>query len=158
MVHPSADIEIITTVYRRLAKRHHPDRDFGPGASARMAELNAAYSILSNVSKRAIYDRSLRTTIFDTSWSAKPADSGNGGGAWAIAVPVDGSATGSGEHGEAGPPPDYPRPSGSVFSYGRYRGWSISQVAYHDRDYLEWLRRTPSGRAYQQELSLVLDR
>lgn len=155
MVHPTADIEIITAVYRRLAKRHHPDRDRGPGASARMAELNEAFAILSDPSKRARYDRSLRNEMPNASRAAAAAGSGHVNGAWAIAVPVGVDPT---EHGEAGPPPRYPLPSGSVFSFGRYRGWSISQVAYHDRDYLEWLQRAPSGRAFRQELDVMLGR
>ena len=58
--------------------------------------------------------------------------------------------------GEAGPPPRYPPAKGSVLSFGRYRGWSISQVAAYDRDYLEWLSRTMAGRIYTSELKKVL--
>ena len=62
MLDPSADTEIITLVYRQLAKRHHPDRDSRSDAGARMAELNAAYATLGDPAKRARYDRSLRRT------------------------------------------------------------------------------------------------
>ena len=157
MLHPSADIGIITTVYRQLAKRYHPDHDPSLDAHARMAELNEAYATLSDPWRRSRYDLSLSTGGRPTGPPEPRAQPRSPDGAWAVAVPVASAADAS-CHGEAGPPPSYPRPSGTVFSFGRYRGWSISQVAYHDRTYLEWLERTPSGRAYRQELTAVLTR
>ena len=77
------------------------------------------------------------------------------GGAWAVrpeAEPTPASAP----YGEAGPPPRFPPASGSVLSFGRYRGWALSQVAAHDRNYLEWLSRTMAGRTYTAELQQVL--
>ena len=43
-----------------------------------------------------------------------------------------------------------------MLSFGRYRGWAISQVAAYDRNYLEWLSRTMAGRTYTAELKQVL--
>ena len=40
MISPEADRQLITVVYRHLAKRYHPDKDASPAAAARMAELN----------------------------------------------------------------------------------------------------------------------
>jgi hypothetical protein len=59
-------------------------------------------------------------------------------------------------YGEAGPPPSHLRARGSVLSFGRYRGWAISQVAAHDRNYVEWLSRTMAGRTYRAELERAL--
>jgi hypothetical protein len=56
--------------------------------------------------------------------------------------------------GAAGPPPG--SPSGSVLNFGRYRGWSLGEVARVDIVYLEWLDRTPIGRMYQHEIDVLL--
>src|SRR5687767_11541296 len=55
MVHQRADQDVITVVYRHLAKRFHPDIDPSPEAQSRMAELNEAYEILDDPVKRARY-------------------------------------------------------------------------------------------------------
>jgi molecular chaperone DnaJ len=44
--------------FRKLAMKHHPDRNGGsPEATARFKEINEAYSVLSDANKRAAYDR-----------------------------------------------------------------------------------------------------
>jgi curved DNA-binding protein CbpA len=149
MVHPRADEDVIAAVYRHLAKRYHPDRDPAPEAQARMAELNEAYEVLKDPDKRARYDEILSATGGDDSLrDATPRERA----AATEADPV------LGRFGEAGPPPSTPLPSGSVLTFGRYRGWSLNQVARFDRDYLEWLHRTPTGRNYKQELDALLRR
>ena len=45
-VAPGASADEITSSYRALAKRWHPDRAPGAGAQARMVEINAAYELL----------------------------------------------------------------------------------------------------------------
>lgn len=56
-VPPNAKPEAIKGAYRQLAKQRHPDAG---GSSAAMQELNAAYDILSDPRRRAIYDRHRR--------------------------------------------------------------------------------------------------
>jgi curved DNA-binding protein CbpA len=143
MISPSADREIITVVYRHLAKRYHPDRDGSPQAAARMIELNEAYAVLSDPGKRARYDEVLGVVA--------PGGSTGKAGSQAISVPLA-------PYGEAGPPPLTPEPSGSVLTFGRYRGWALNQVEHRDRDYLEWLSRTTMGRNYRAELESLLRR
>lgn len=46
----------------------------------------------------------------------------------------------------------------SVLDFGRYEGWSLSEIAAHDEDYLDWLGRTPAGRPFQAEIKAVLSR
>jgi hypothetical protein len=46
----------------------------------------------------------------------------------------------------------------TVLDFGRYEGWSLSEVAAEDDNYLEWLRRTPAGRVLNREISQILDR
>lgn len=57
-VSPYADAETITAAYRSLAKRFHPD-NLQTGSKVRMQEIVAAYEVLSNVTRRKIYDRTI---------------------------------------------------------------------------------------------------
>jgi molecular chaperone DnaJ len=54
----SASEAEIKSAFRRLAIRHHPDKNPGdPGAQTRFQEINQAHQILSDPQKRAAYDR-----------------------------------------------------------------------------------------------------
>jgi len=57
-------------------------------------------------------------------------------------------------HGAAGPPPG--PSSGSVLNFGRFSGWSLSEIARHDLEYIEWLDRMPIGRSYREEIDAIL--
>ena len=154
MVHPRADQEVITVVYRHLAKRFHPDRDPSPEAQSRMAELNEAYEILDDPQKRARYDELLaggRTASARPSRREEPPKPRPASTPTPAAEPTD-------PYGDAGPPPANPEAVGSSMTFGRYRGWALNQVARVDRDYIEWLARTPAGRTYRQELDQLLRR
>lgn len=160
MLHPSATIEVINAAYRALAKQYHPDHA-GPKGAAQMARLNEAYAILSDSAKRARYDEIIGKAsdgeVLGHTRQSMPGARNlkYEGGSWSIrptGEPTPSSAT----YGEAGPPPRYPPASGSVLSFGRYRGWALSQVAAYDRNYLEWLSRTMAGRTYTAELRQVL--
>jgi curved DNA-binding protein CbpA len=56
-VDPEADAEIIAVVYRRLARKHHPDVSPGPEAAARMLEINRAMDLLGDPVRRESFDR-----------------------------------------------------------------------------------------------------
>ena len=56
MLADTADQEIISTVYRKLAQRYHPDVDPSPEAARRMAAVNEAYETLHDPAKRHRYD------------------------------------------------------------------------------------------------------
>ena len=62
-VAPSADVAEIRDAYRRLAREHHPDRavssDRG-GVDAEMSTINEAYRVLSDPTRRVVYDAALR--------------------------------------------------------------------------------------------------
>jgi DnaJ-class molecular chaperone len=56
-VQKSADLAEIKKVFRKLAKKYHPDHSKDPKAKEKFAELNAAYEILGDEKKRAAFDR-----------------------------------------------------------------------------------------------------
>jgi molecular chaperone DnaJ len=54
----SATAEEVKAAFRKLAAQHHPDRNNGdPGAAVRFKEINAAYQVLGDPQRRAMYDR-----------------------------------------------------------------------------------------------------
>jgi len=57
-VHPTAEIAVIEAAYKALAKRYHPDvnKDNPEDTLRRMQEINEAYEVLSNTTKRKEYD------------------------------------------------------------------------------------------------------
>jgi curved DNA-binding protein CbpA len=57
---PTAEDIVIRAAYRALAQRYHPDRFNGSKeeANARMAEINEAYEVLSDSTRRKDYDAS----------------------------------------------------------------------------------------------------
>jgi curved DNA-binding protein len=53
----NAGPEEIKKAFRRLAMKHHPDRNKDPGAEERFKEINEAYQVLSDTEKRHKYDQ-----------------------------------------------------------------------------------------------------
>ena len=142
-VDQGADDDIIAIVHRRLAQRYHPDRNSSPEAEQRMREINQAYDVLKNGETRARYDAELAKRrdrrVGDRTMRAQSGDRWPG-------------ATEKSAYGEAGPPPRGPA-SGSVVDFGRYKGWTLGQIATHDPDFLEWFERSPAGRQYRNEIA-----
>jgi curved DNA-binding protein CbpA len=131
-----ADEEIISTVYRKLAQRFHPDVDPSPEAAHRMAEINEAYATLRNAEKRRKYDH----------WLASRRDRRRTD---RLIVPQ-----GDVSMGPAGEPPG--PPLGSVVDFGRYQGWTLGQIKRRDPEFLEWLMRAPAGHRFRAEISQML--
>ena len=152
LVSPRADRELISVVYRHLAKRYHPDKDASPEAAARMAELNDAYAVLSDPVRRAQYDR---RSLVD---APSAPDVLRGDGRPTRSGGANTATTHEHPFGEAGAPPSNPPPEGKPLMFGRYRGWTLNQVERYDHDYVEWLSRTTMGRNYKLELDRILRR
>jgi curved DNA-binding protein CbpA len=56
-VHPRAEPEVIEAAYRRLSRKYHPDVSGQADAGQRMRELNEAFEVLSDPTRRRAYDR-----------------------------------------------------------------------------------------------------
>lgn len=56
-VQADADLAVIKSAYRRLAKKYHPDLNSSHDAHERMKALTEAYGVLGDAGKRALYDR-----------------------------------------------------------------------------------------------------
>ncbi|NLD73052.1 MAG: DnaJ domain-containing protein [Chloroflexi bacterium] len=58
-VDPEAEPEVIQSAFRRLARKYHPDVNKSPDAVRRMQEINEAYEVLRDPSRRRAYDAQL---------------------------------------------------------------------------------------------------
>jgi curved DNA-binding protein CbpA len=129
-VRPNALPAVIQAAYRALAALSHPDKNSAPGAERRMAVINAAYEAIRTQARRELYDRML---------------------AAARAVPAPAAV--------AFPPPA-PRAQatkdGDIIDFGRYAGWSITDLSREDPDYLRWLARHSSGIRYRSRIESAL--
>ncbi len=56
-VSKTASISEIKEAYRKLALEFHPDRNRSPDSEEKLKEASAAYSVLSDPEKRALYDK-----------------------------------------------------------------------------------------------------
>lgn len=65
-VAPSASTEVIRSAYRSLARLHHPDVSELESSAREMADINNAWSVLSDPVSRFNYDRQQRTSSEDT--------------------------------------------------------------------------------------------
>jgi len=127
-VDPEAEDEVIQAAYRRLAQKYHPDVA-GPDGSARMTSINAAWEVLRDPARRAVFDRERREASDPRSSSraaghGHPADrEARAGGAAASghAAPAASGhsrSTGSGHSGTRGPVrPDGSRPPEDVSTH-----------------------------------------
>jgi curved DNA-binding protein CbpA len=127
-VHPKAHQLIIKAAYRVLAGLYHPDRDSSAASNRKMAELNDAYDKVRTLDRREVYDKGRER---------RPAASP------AMVTPY------ARQHA----PPATDRVDGSgELDFGRYAGWTISQIAKHDPEYLRWLGRHSSGIRFRAEI------
>ena len=56
-IQKTASQDEIKTQFRNLAKKWHPDRKQGDDAEKKMAQINMAYEVLSNIKRRKMYDQ-----------------------------------------------------------------------------------------------------
>jgi curved DNA-binding protein CbpA len=162
----TADAEVIRAAYRALARGNHPDHG---GSPARMSEINDAWSILGDPVRRARYDRQQRQARARAAAEAAARAATETVRSQPMPVmrpdPVPprrpGPAPAASPAWSAAPPstraPGASRGDGTVLDFGRYVGWSITELGRHDPDYLLWLERTPAGRGYRGEIQRTLE-
>ena len=134
-VDPSAHRDVIQAAYRVLARQLHPDgAEVSDAAGNRkMTDLNWAYSILKDTSRRAEYDRERRVGVVRSGPIVAPPS--------------------------AGPPPAPradDRTDDATLDFGRYSGWRLREVARQDPEYLRWLSRHSSGAPHREEIKALL--
>lgn len=131
-----ADREAIRASFRAMARQCHPD--YG-GDAQRMQAISEAWAILSRPDLRSAYDQQRVAERLAYQRAA---------GAKAMQPPTPTPAP------EPARTPRQHDPN--TLDYGRYEGWTIEALASHDPDYLEWLGRSPGGRAWRTRIDAAL--
>jgi molecular chaperone DnaJ len=102
-VSKSASGDELKRAYRKLAMKHHPDRNPGDkSAEQKFKEISEAYDILKDDQKRAAYDR-FGHAAFEQGGGRGPGDFGFSGGFADIFDEMFGEFMGGGRRGQGGP-------------------------------------------------------
>ena len=56
MVHPKAELFVIESAYKRLAREYHPDLSKATDTNEKMIDINEAYYVLSDTQRRKEFD------------------------------------------------------------------------------------------------------
>ena len=130
-IRADADQIVVRAAYRALAGRFHPDNDSDASSTRRMAELNAAYAEIGSPERRAVYDALQHKVAAMTAASTSAPRPMREVGVSEGAKPTTGT---------------------DMLDFGRYHGWTISQIARTDPDHLRWLARHSSGLRYRRTI------
>lgn len=64
-VSPIVTPDVIKTAYRKLAAQFHPDKNPSPAAAARFREVQEAYEVLADASRRKAYDDYRQSSLIE---------------------------------------------------------------------------------------------
>jgi curved DNA-binding protein CbpA len=151
-VDPEADPDVIAAAYRVLAEHVRAKQDLEEPDQIRLAQLDLAFAVLSNPAQRRSFDaRHVSESV--AMGPGHPGRDGNGNGqaydaaARLAAGPLSERLT-AGLNGES---------LGELtINFGRYAGWTLSEIAQADPDYLQWLTRHSSGIRYRSAILRLL--
>lgn len=130
---PEADPDVIRAAYRVLARKLHPDGQDGPPdpvTDRRIKDLTWAYAQVRDAEARLRFDRARFAAAPPT--AADP--------------PTHGAARRADEDDAARVKLDF----------GRYEGWTLREIAKRDIEYVQWLRRHPSGARFRTTIDQLL--
>ncbi|HET6379650.1 MAG TPA: DnaJ domain-containing protein [candidate division Zixibacteria bacterium] len=127
---PGADPDVIKAAYRVLARKLHPDAGaaMDEATARRMVDLNWAYAQIRDAAARQRWETERK-------------------------APPPPTAAGPRTHGAGWTPED---PTAVVLDFGRYRGWTLREIARRDLEYLSWLRRHASGARFRGAIDQLL--
>jgi curved DNA-binding protein CbpA len=164
-VDPEASPAVIAAAYKVLAKRFHPETDLTGVHEIRLAELNRAHDVLKDPASRRRYDLERVERLHPVGPGLEPEPMQPP----VLVVPprhasADGTPDGDAMLTRTGaisrPPPTTAEVSLSAgdlrLDFGRYEGWSLTELAKQDPAYLRWLARHSSGLRYRREIAKVL--
>jgi len=130
---PEADPDVIRAAYRVLARKLHPDGQDGPPdpvTDRRIKDLTWAYAQVRDAEARLRFDRARFAAAPPT--AADP--------------PTHGAARRA----------DEDDPARVKLDFGRYEGWTLREIAKRDIEYVQWLRRHPSGARFRTTIDQLL--
>jgi curved DNA-binding protein CbpA len=151
-VDPEADPDVIAAAYRVLVGNVRAKQDLEEADQIRLAELELAFAVLSNPTQRRAFD-ARRTPDTVAVGPGYVHGSGNGNAriddaAARLAAGPLSERLAAGLHGES---------LGELtINFGRYAGWTLSEIAASDPDYLQWLSRHSSGIRYRRAILRLL--
>lgn len=130
---PEADPDVIRAAYRVLARKLHPDGLDGPPdpiTDRRIKDLTWAYAQVRDAEARLRFNRARFAAAPPT--AADP--------------PTHGAARRAAEDD----------PARVKLDFGRYEGWTLREIAKRDMEYVQWLRRHPSGARFRTTIDQLL--
>jgi curved DNA-binding protein CbpA len=149
-VDPEADAEVIAAAYHVLAKVVRDKPDLDESDQIRLAELDLAFAVLSNPAQRRAFDarRTPDTVAVGPGYANGNGDVHAYDAAARLAAGPLSERLAAGLHGES---------LGELtINFGRYAGWTLSEIAASDPDYLQWLSRHSSGIRYRRAILRLL--
>jgi DnaJ-class molecular chaperone len=141
-VDPEADQDVIAAAYKALAAKLHPERDISGVAEFRMSELNRAYQVLADPSKRSLYDLEIERVAIAVGIDEGPNGVSRGG---SLAERVAAHSLADGDER-------------LQIDFGRYTGYTLGELVRSDPEYLQWLSRHSSGIRFRGPIMRLLAR
>jgi DnaJ-class molecular chaperone len=150
-VDPEADADVIAAAHGALAAKLRPDTDLTGVHQVRMAELDRAYAVLSDPARRRTFDEHRQQMVAMGPGLEDGNGHTNGNGHDELPRFAHGALTERVQAGYNGS-----NVATMTLDFGRFAGWTLSEIARQDPDYLRWLSRHSSGIRYRGAILKLL--